>query len=205
MQQIGAESQVVRHWEKTQSSCSEIAKTVWGVVQVEHQNPLSVQIWWGMVQLLWTLWADTLWGLLWPLSPSSMNTKLGAGQKAEHFPSTQTRLHHRKAYLLQKIPGEEFVSQQELSNSPHPTLQLGTRSWVNIFSKRPATEVVQVPDSSTTTSIPVVTAPRPPAPGYFTPWPSTKSGMNTTEKGTQTWTAFGWNCECLHGKCTGML
>lgn len=108
MQQIGAESQVVRHWEKTQSSCSETAKTAWGVVQVEHQNPLSVQIWWGMVQLLWTLWAGTLWGLLWPLSPSSMNTKLGAGQKAEHVPSTQTRLHHRKAYLLQKIPGEEF-------------------------------------------------------------------------------------------------
>ena len=84
-------------------------------------------------------------------------------------------------------------------------MQLGTRSWANSFSKRPATEAVQVPDSSTTTSIPVVTEPRPPAPAYFTPWPSTKSGMNTTEKGTQIWTAFGWDCECLHGKCTGML
>lgn len=67
------------------------------------------------------------------------------------------------------------------------------RSGANDSGQRPTIEVAHVLDISTTTLTPRVTI----------PWaPSTRSQMNTSDKGVQSWVASGQNQERVHRRHT---
>ena len=121
--------------------------------------------------------------------------------------STHTGWYHRNVLGGQPLGRSKqwLTTCQEHSRSAHPTLQLGARSGADRSWKRSTTEAAQVPGSSTTTWIPAVIAPWPPAPAHFTSQPRARPGTNTTEKGTWPWAAAEQRCGHLRGRCLGSL
>ena len=79
----------------------------------------------------------------------------------------------------------------------HPP-QTTAWSWnvVNKTWERPPTGTTQVPGCSTAPVIHVAAVTLPPA--HPTPQPCTRSGMNTSEKGTCPWAVIGQNCGSWH-------
>ena len=77
-----------------------------------------------------------------------------------------------------------FIAQGECPGSAHSTLQFSSKSGEHRSWEKTATEAARIPGGSAITSIYAASTRQPPAPGYSTPQLCSRSGTNTTEKGT---------------------
>lgn len=100
-----------------------------------------------------------------------------------HNPGGTTEIHNSGRQPLGRST-QWFISLVKHSSSTHPKPQVGAGSVVDKIWERPPTVAAQVPGYSTATSIPAPTATLPSALAHSTPHPSTRSGTNTSEKGT---------------------
>ena len=121
----------------------------------------------------------------------------GVGQATVDFISVHIRWHHGDARVRWTQLGRRtqwLISLQE--HSTHPKPQLGAGMWWMRPGRGLQQVTTQVPGSSTTPLIHAATTTLSLA--HSTPQPCTRSGMNTTKKGTWPCAVTGQNCGSLH-------